>query len=242
MTGKLAWKYSTDGNVRYRPNVSDGIVYFGSLDRCAYAVDAETGALIWKFPTGDGVGTDVYIHGDKAYFGSRDMNQYAIDRRTGALVWKFNPGDYPDYLAVYDGVAYVGFCNGKLYALDDETGKKLWELTTSGPVVARPIMHNNMLYFGSWDCNFYCVTAGRSDRGGGRLVWKSATSVSSQAPLEVPDKPQMTSFEVRVSAEDEPQAKAERHDNFSDYGEFTGTYIQKEKSDYVSGRKKGYIR
>jgi outer membrane protein assembly factor BamB len=39
-TGKLRWRYQTDGPVASSPVVADGVVYVGSLDGCLYALRA----------------------------------------------------------------------------------------------------------------------------------------------------------------------------------------------------------
>ena len=166
------------------------------------------------------------------------MNQYCIDKKTGKLIWRFNPGSYPDYLSVYDGVAYVGFCNNVLYALDDRTGGKLWEFRTGGPVVARPVVHNGKLYFGSWDCNFYCISKE------GKLVWRTPTSQSSQSRLEPPEPTGAFPSEFTVNFEEGTAKKTDdTQERLADYGdEFKSSYAGSMKSDYVAGRKKGYIK
>jgi outer membrane protein assembly factor BamB len=48
-SGKPRWTYTTGGPVRVAPSAADGLVYFGSDDGQAYAVDAVSGELRWKF-------------------------------------------------------------------------------------------------------------------------------------------------------------------------------------------------
>ena len=50
-TGQEKWKFKTEARVGSSPSISDGVVYFGSLDNHLYAVDAKTGQEKWKFKT-----------------------------------------------------------------------------------------------------------------------------------------------------------------------------------------------
>jgi outer membrane protein assembly factor BamB len=105
-------------------------------------------------------------------------------------------------------------------------------------VMPKPVLMGGRLYFGCWDCNFYCLDLS------GKLVWKFPTSISTPSTLEQPQTTSRKTMEVIWTAEpirEEGKYKGEK-DGFSDYGEFSGTYISKEKSDYVSSRRKGYIK
>ena len=48
-TGRIQWRYTTDGPVRIAPTYNSGRVYFGSDDGHAYCVNATTGDLKWRF-------------------------------------------------------------------------------------------------------------------------------------------------------------------------------------------------
>ncbi len=47
-TGRLRWRFVTEGPVRLPPVLSGGLVIAGSDDGCLYGLDASTGALNWK--------------------------------------------------------------------------------------------------------------------------------------------------------------------------------------------------
>ncbi len=49
-TGKLAWRFQTNGFVHTNPEIHGNLVIFGSWDCNLYCLDRE-GNLIWKFPT-----------------------------------------------------------------------------------------------------------------------------------------------------------------------------------------------
>ena len=48
-TGKVRWRFATEGPVRVAPTWLEGRLYFAADDGFAYCLDADSGALIWKF-------------------------------------------------------------------------------------------------------------------------------------------------------------------------------------------------
>lgn len=48
-TGKVRWKFTTDGPVRVAPLVAGGRVYFGSDDGFIYCLNSNDGELLWKY-------------------------------------------------------------------------------------------------------------------------------------------------------------------------------------------------
>lgn len=54
--GELAWKYQTQGPIHYSAAYDDGVIYFGSDDSHAYALNAQTGGLVWRSAKLPGVG------------------------------------------------------------------------------------------------------------------------------------------------------------------------------------------
>ncbi len=48
-TGKVKWKYFTEGPIRFAPVFWKNKLFFGSDDGNIYCVNAETGNLLWKF-------------------------------------------------------------------------------------------------------------------------------------------------------------------------------------------------
>ncbi|MFK5924009.1 MAG: PQQ-binding-like beta-propeller repeat protein [Verrucomicrobiota bacterium] len=103
-SGKVRWRFWTDGPVRITPTVTEGRVFFGSDDGQAYCIDANTGKLIWKFRPP--VEEPLVIHN------GRMISRWPC--RTGVLV--------------KDGKAYCGFSMlpwdpSFICALDTKTGK-----------------------------------------------------------------------------------------------------------------------
>ena len=90
----LLWRYRTEGWVVNAPAVAYGVVYIGSDDNHAYALDAETGEVLWSLETNDVIRSTPTITGGVVYVGSNDNHVYALDAETGSLLWKHDTGDW----------------------------------------------------------------------------------------------------------------------------------------------------
>ena len=129
----LVWRYQTGNSVLglySSPAVSDGVVYVGSNDGAAYALDEETGDLLWRYQTEDQVLSDPAVSDGVVYVGANDYvskgTVYALDTETGDLLWRYQTGDEIwSSAAVSDGVVYIGADDGVVYALDADTGDKV---------------------------------------------------------------------------------------------------------------------
>lgn len=59
----------------------------------------------------------------------------------------------------------AGGQDGRLYAFDRKSGRTRWTFKTGGEILARPLVHENRIFFGSGDTRFYCI-----DREG-KQIW-----------------------------------------------------------------------
>ncbi len=234
LDGKLLWKFSTNGAIRHGFSAGNGIVYFGSMDGKVYGVNAQ-GKKVFEFKTKDAIGNSIAFFDGTVYFGSRDNNFYAV-REDGTLLWKVKLNDMAEAGTFYKGVVYTGGCDNILRAIDNKTGRVLWEFKTNGIVVGIPLVVNDIIYFGSWDCNLYAIDIN------GKLLWKFPTSLSHQAPIHLPPPEASKTAEIiwqPVAEEKKEEGTIES--NINEYGEFRGAYTGEMKTDYISSRKKGYI-
>ncbi|MGK0216664.1 MAG: outer membrane protein assembly factor BamB [Planctomycetota bacterium] len=105
-SGSEQWVFSSGGPVRVAPSVSDGRVFFGSDDGCAYALDLSSGQALWQrsaVPMArrvlhDGrlvstwpVRSGVLVSGETATFGAsflpwKSSHLLAVDVATGEVV------------------------------------------------------------------------------------------------------------------------------------------------------------
>lgn len=161
-----AWRTPQGGGVISSPNISDNMVFFGSLDTFFYALDKATGSLLWKFKAGDVIVSTAVIKNDMVVFGSQDGFLYALKAESGELLWKYRTGGMIQANAgFYEGQIYIGSSNGYMHCLALD-GTLIWKYRTGGAVNSTPVFFNDKLYFGCYDKHFYCLNTR------GEVIWK----------------------------------------------------------------------
>jgi outer membrane protein assembly factor BamB len=69
--------------------------------------------------------------------------------------------------AVVNGILYLGTEAGLFYAVDVETGYELWRFEAGGPIFHPPVVHGELVIFGSWDGRLRAV-----NKSNGALIWE----------------------------------------------------------------------
>lgn len=236
LEGNISWSFTTKGSYITTAKIHAGVLYFGSQDRYIYAIDCKTKKVLWTFPCKD----TGYVHSvtsERVFCSSRDHNIYVLNPKTGALRWKFATSGmvwgagYPPS----GGVVYFGGNDNHVYALDEKTGSLLWKFKTKGPVWHPPAVHEGKIYFGSYDCNFYCLNLK------GELQWKFPTSMSSPAPIDTGEAAAAATLSRVVGQQEKEEEKDRYKTEFGDQGGPTSQYIVKSKyvveSKYTKQRK-----
>ena len=114
-TGEFAWRFFTEGPVRFAPVAQDGKVWFVSDDGYLYCVKADDGSLLWKFRGGPA---------DRRVIGNHRL----------VSMWPARGGP-----VLYDGTIYFAasiwpFMGIFIHALDAETGEVVWTNSGSGSI------------------------------------------------------------------------------------------------------------
>lgn len=128
-TGKLLWKFHTNGGIESSVYVSENTVYVGSTDDNFYAVNALTGELKWKFITGFNVSSSPVVSGQNVYFASDDGYIYALNKDNGDVVWDYKAGSIfnSSSVAIVQDRLYIGNRDGNLYKINKLTGELIWK-------------------------------------------------------------------------------------------------------------------
>jgi len=159
-TGHGLWNYKDPGGwIIATPSVYNGHVYVGTSDSHRfYSFSAKNGTLNWETSLNMRVyGSAVFDH-SRVYFGCFNGFLYGLNVQDGTIEWKFQTdGSIRNYHTVYDkgGNFKKGF---KLYGSTlTETKNSEAKIQSLGSILATPLKHNGILYFGSTDSMFYAV-------------------------------------------------------------------------------------
>ena len=156
-TGRVRWRFVTDGPVRLAPTVDRERVYVGSDDGKVYCLAAGDGRELWRFdaaptPTrvlGNGrvisawpVRTGVLVEGDRVYCGaglfpSQAPALYVLNAQTGAVIpWQDHSekawrGLSPQGYLLRAGPALIVPCGRSMpFAFDLQTGNPAYRVAS----------------------------------------------------------------------------------------------------------------
>ncbi|ULQ53952.1 PQQ-binding-like beta-propeller repeat protein [Flavihumibacter fluvii] len=175
---EVLWTFTAPAPIYASPVARSGMIYFGSVNGCFYAVNILNGHEEWKFETHGEIRSTALIHAGQIYFTNGSGSLFCLDEQNGRQVWKFTrPGEkkYPlysfaDYYqsspTYYQGVVYFGSGNGNIYAVDAATGMEKWHFKTGDVVHSSPVVSGDKLFTGSFDGYFYALDLN------GRMLWK----------------------------------------------------------------------
>lgn len=175
-SGTEIWSQSYGEWVGASPIVvpKHGLVYFGieyarpwaqgSIG--AFALD--TGVRVWEHLVKKlQHGSPAYWHGgDLILWGSADHEMVALEAGTGDVVWAFPTRRSVKYApAIDEERGYCAFASfdTSIYVLDVRNGKKLGEWPTGEICYTTPLIHQNRLFCGSGDRNFYIIDLDRME-------------------------------------------------------------------------------
>lgn len=238
-TGRCIWTFKANGGLGGCVIHKD-VLYLPCRKNVFYAIDLN-GREIWRRMFNKSLVVDNHYkpYGNVVFASSMEGGLYALKANNGEAVWSFNTPEAVVIFIVKSGDAiYFGDLSGRFYAAEAATGKLIWSFSTNGPNTGGVVVHDDKVYFGSWDCNAYCL-----DAKTGRLVWKFHTSMGNMSDYETDrraDKPEL-SITIQLP-EEESKGAVKEEPELADYGEFSGAYIDKEKTDYVKSGKRGYIK
>ncbi|MGE5424898.1 MAG: FAD-dependent oxidoreductase [Syntrophothermus sp.] len=177
-SGKLIWKYKTEGQISGAANVTVSsdkkkkMIIVGSYDYNLHCVDAATGKGLWKYESENYINGTAAITGNYCIFGGCDGILHLVDTRTGKEQGSVNVGTYiPASPAISDNKAYFGNYDGEFYSVDLQTRRILWKTPGGGPFLASPAISGDRVVTGAQNNFVYCY-----DLKNGSLKWKIRTN------------------------------------------------------------------
>lgn len=151
-SGSLVWSYKAGNALWARPATDGETIYFPSMDKKLYALDAATGKLKWE--TGldtSAIGRPLYDAG-VLYLGNLDGTFFAINAEDGSRIWeqKVGGGVWSEPI-LYEGKLYFGDQSGRINILNSADGKSDQFIETDAAVVGRGALLDEGIAFGNED-------------------------------------------------------------------------------------------
>ncbi len=190
--GDLIWRvYVPNGDNNYSPQVAYGMVYFTSINKNLYALNARTGTHVWSY-TLENVAYTPYVSDDgRIYCGINSL--VAHNAYTGERIWAYNDGSSKGFSSPleYQGSVYSGNGNKYFYALNASNGSLKWRfyiLAVYTDDILRPCVSEveNLVYFSTrnMDYSLYAL-----DMQTGVQKWKYNLNQPINSPIMSGDKP-----------------------------------------------------
>jgi outer membrane protein assembly factor BamB len=179
--GVLHWRTSLHGvtvpknqSFNHRtatPVMAAGVVYIGSGDGAACAVDASTGSVRWRHDAGSPIYAQAALHEGRAWFGCFAGTGVDLDLATGSEVGRFTlPGQIASAPVLAGGVIIEGCRDYMLYGVRPSDGSVAWRSSFwFSWVESTPAVRDNVAYVGGSD--FARITA--FDPATGNVVWST---------------------------------------------------------------------
>jgi outer membrane protein assembly factor BamB len=164
--GELQWAFAGDESIWGAP-VSDGTnVYFGTLGRKVYAVNAQTGKQAWvQNVDGAVLGSPVLGTDKTLYVGSYNGTVYAMNTATGSSLSSAKASSWIWSGPSLDGnTLYFGDGKGSLYAHPVDGNDQAWNQPLNGAIIGTPLVSGDNIVVGTEAGNVYII-----DRTGNNL-------------------------------------------------------------------------
>lgn len=198
--GSLRWTFSGPSDPLNPPAVVGNLVYIGTEDGRALALDRETGSVAWEHREGVPAASSPAVAGGLAIFCFRTGVLAALNKDTGNLAWRIDLKD-PIYASplVAEGVLFVGAGDSKLHAFDVVDGSELWTFSTDDWVVSAAAYWENTVVLVSQSSRIDVIDA---TTGRGRLYYDTGANRFGTGPVISGDRVFLTSDGGRLWAID----------------------------------------
>ena len=165
-----------------KATADNGLVYIGAPSGFVHAVDIKTGEEHWKFEGSGAVSAAPANDGGKLFFGQQggDDTFYCLDAATGQPLWTQALGWVWGSANLGGGRVFVPGIDGFANCLDAVTGAILWRYRTGRSTCTEPVLHKDVVIFGSWDRYLYALNV-----KSGKLEWKRHIGNRSDSGAQV---------------------------------------------------------
>ena len=144
----LNWKYDTKSSIVGSPILEDGKIYFGTLNRKFYSMNATDGKLLWEFDNSKGwFWASPLISSDIVYAPNLDGGIYALRKNSGQIKWKYetkNP--IVSSPVIMDNFLIFVTKNGDLQVIHKDTKRKLGNCNIDKKVYSAIEVHQDSIF------------------------------------------------------------------------------------------------
>jgi outer membrane protein assembly factor BamB len=178
--GKLVWEFIAKGAIAVDPAVAEGRLYFGTLDRFFYCLNAVTGKTLWSRRLQGAPLHPALIHRRRLVVPASNSVVYFLSRRGGSILsWESVPSRIVHELAAAGPLILVSSATPSLVGLDVSTGKRVGQHLASGPLAAGAL----------WVSPFIVLVTGDEESERQRLVFlrPQPAARSAAAGTQSPD-------------------------------------------------------
>ena len=113
----------------------------------------------WYFLRQNKMNTAPVIHGRRVFIGCDDGYLYCLDiERHGKIIWGYRIGTAVTCAPAIDGKLLYIIGNNQLRAVKIDSGREQWTVPVRGDVVGQPLLHQDILYFGTSSKKVYAAS------------------------------------------------------------------------------------
>lgn len=179
LSGKLVWEYKAGHALWARPATDGDTVYFPSMDKNLYALDAASGALKWKVSLDTTAVSRPLLEDGVLYLGNLDGTFFAFNAENGARIWeqKVGGGVWAQPV-MHEGRLYFGDQTGRINILNSADGTKVQYIETDAAIVGSGALLDDGVVFANEAGDVILIGFG------GERLWTRSFDGSAYANLQ----------------------------------------------------------
>ena len=158
-SGKLIWRYQTDGGIVSRPATYGDTVCFGSEDRRLHVIYIRSGSVNWTYYTQGPVRSSPQIAHGHIFVGSDDGYLHAVNLANGRNAWQIDTGaPVRSSPCLSNEAIFFGNEAGDFICVDFR-GTTLWRFEARRAITSSPVVWEEAVFFCSLDGTLYALEA-----------------------------------------------------------------------------------
>lgn len=164
--------------------LSENLLFYTNTAGDIKAVNATDGIAKWSFKTDGKIYSTPTVYKDIVWCASSDSYLYGLNASNGELLYKLKNSSpvVSSPVCVSDKVI-LACGDGHCRAWDTNTGDLKWNFSNvKNFVVTRPLIKDNVVYFGSWGNQFYALNI---QTGNPEWIWDNGQTNRMFSPAQV---------------------------------------------------------